>query len=228
MTQPSIAPLTASDLVLCDFDGTISAEDTGLHVAQTLGLTRFFEIEDRWRRGEISSRECLREQWRTVDPSRADFQALIDGLEVNPGFEELVALTEERGARFVVLSDGLDHYIQRTLERLGLERLWYRANHAVLHPHHVELEFVCTTEACEFCGNCKAHWLFELRPGSERLIYIGDGISDACASRYCDVVFAKDLLAGICEERGQAFVPFETLEDVVGALREGRDNRWTG
>jgi len=219
MTGRAIAPLTDSDLVLCDFDGTISAEDTGLLVAQTLGLERFFEIEDCWRRGEMSSRECLRRQWRTVDPSRADFQALIEGLEVSPGFEELVALAEAHGARFVILSDGLDYYIQRTLDRLALERLWFRANHAVLHEHHVELEFPCTDEVCDFCGNCKTHWLFELRPGFGRLVYIGDGISDGCASRYCDVVFAKGLLAGICRERGQVFLPFETLEDVVNVLR---------
>jgi len=223
MTPAPIAPLTQRDLILCDFDGTISAEDTGLHVAQTLRLERFFEIEERWRRSEISSRECLREQWRTVDPSREDFQALIEGLEVNPGFEELVSLAEGRGARFVILSDGLDYYIRRTLDRVGLGRLWFRANHAVLHEHHIELEFPCPTAACEFCGNCKAHWLFELRPGFDRLVYIGDGLSDGCASRYCDVVFAKDLLAGLCRERGQPFVPFETLEDVVRVLRDGRD-----
>jgi len=223
MTQQRIAPLSDHDLVLCDFDGTISAEDTGLLVARTLRLERFFEIEDRWRRGEISSRECLRDQWFTVDPSRDDFRELIANLEVSAGFEDLVALAEVRGARFVILSDGLDHYIRITLERLGLDHLEYRANHAVMHEHHVELHFPCPADVCDFCGNCKTRWLFELRPGFERLIYLGDGISDGCASRYCDVVFAKDLLAGICRERGQPFVPFETLGDVVPMLRDGRD-----
>jgi 2,3-diketo-5-methylthio-1-phosphopentane phosphatase len=223
MAQQSIAPLNDRDLVLCDFDGTISAEDTGLLVARELRLERFFEIEDRWRRGEISSRECLRDQWLTVDPSRDDFRELIANLEVSPGFEDLVALAEARGARFVILSDGLDHYIRMTLERMGLGHLEYRANHAVLHEHHVELQFPCTDDVCDFCGNCKTGWLFELRPGFERLIYLGDGISDGCASGYCDVVFAKDLLAGICRERGQEFVPFQTLQDVVPILRDGRD-----
>ena len=59
-----VSPLTSQDLVLCDFDGTISVVDTGLLVAETLGLDRFDEIEQSWRRGEISARECLRDQWR--------------------------------------------------------------------------------------------------------------------------------------------------------------------
>jgi 2-hydroxy-3-keto-5-methylthiopentenyl-1-phosphate phosphatase len=223
MTPQHVAPLHERDLILCDFDGTISAQDTGLLVAETLKIERFFEIEERWRRGEMSSRQCLREQWRTVDPSRPDFRELIVNLAVNPGFRELVALAEGRGARFAILSDGLDHYIRLTLERLGLERLPFRSNHAVLHEHHIELQFPCPDEVCDFCGNCKSLWLFELRPGAKRTIYIGDGISDGCASRYCDVVFAKDLLAGICRKRGQPFLPFETLEDVVSVLREGSD-----
>lgn len=219
-----ISPLSSRDLIICDFDGTITVQDTGLYVAQTLGLDRFLEIEEEWRRGEISSRECLREQWRTVDPSRRDFQELIANLEVSPGFEELLALAEQRSARFVILSDGLDYYIDITLKRLGRESVEYRSNHAVLHDHYVEVQFPCADEFCDLCGNCKTLWLFELRPGADRVVYIGDGMSDGCASRYCEVVFAKDLLADICRKRGQVFVPFETLDDVVSVLREGRED----
>jgi 2,3-diketo-5-methylthio-1-phosphopentane phosphatase len=219
MTRTALRPLEHTDLLICDFDGTITVHDTGLLVAQTLQLAQFFEIEDRWQRGEISSRECLRDQWLTVDPSRADFRALIDNLEVSPGLADLVALVEARGARLAILSDGLDHYIDLTLRRLGLEHLPYRANHAVLHAHQVELQFPCPANECDFCGNCKTHWLFELRAGAERVLYAGDGISDACASRYCDVVFAKGSLADICAARGQTFLPFGTLADLVEVLR---------
>ncbi|MGQ9730254.1 MAG: hypothetical protein ACUVX8_03190, partial [Candidatus Zipacnadales bacterium] len=63
-----IPPLCETDLLLCDFDGTISIHDTGLLVAERLGLEEFLAIEHRWRAGVISSRECLREQWRIIDP----------------------------------------------------------------------------------------------------------------------------------------------------------------
>lgn len=218
----SVSPLTDQDLVLCDFDGTISVVDTGLLVAETLGIDRFDEIEQRWRRGEICARECLRDQWRLVDPQRADFQELIATFEIDPGIHDLVGLARRRRARFVVVSDGLDFYIQAAFQRSGLPDIEFRANHAVLQDHRVEMEFPYGAEVCEECGNCKTHWLFELRAGYPRVIYIGDGISDACASRYCDVVFAKDLLAKTCRERGQEFTPFETLRDVVGALDGGR------
>jgi 2-hydroxy-3-keto-5-methylthiopentenyl-1-phosphate phosphatase len=214
-----IAPLTSQDLVLCDFDGTISVVDTGLLVAEKLGLEEFDEIEQRWRRGEISARECLRDQWRLIDPQRRDFQQLIATLRIDPGIRDLVTLVRQHGARIVVLSDGLDFYIRAAFERIGLQAVEFRANHAVLRDHHVELEFPHGAELCEECGNCKTHWLFELRAGYSRVIYIGDGISDACASRYCEVVFAKDLLAEACRERGQPFIAFDTLSEVVAVLR---------
>ncbi len=218
MITTTTQPLSATDLILCDFDGTISRIDTGLHIAETLKLREFMEIERIWRDGKITSRECMARQWRTVDPSNAGLQEIIATAEANPGFEDLVALGRERGARFVVLSDGLDFYIETMFKRLGMDDLEFRANHAIMHPHHVEMTFPHGAHECEHCGNCKTKWLFELRRGYERTIYIGDGFSDACASAYCDVVFAKDTLERLCRERGQEYFPFDTLSDVVSVL----------
>jgi 2,3-diketo-5-methylthio-1-phosphopentane phosphatase len=222
------SPLSSGDLVLCDFDGTISAIDTGLLVARELGVERFDEIEQRWRRGEISSRECLRDQWALVDAEDADFRRTIDRLEVDPGFPDLVALARERGARFVILSDGLDFYIERTLERLGMRDLEFYANHAAVDGSHIEMQFPHGDRDCPDCGNCKMRWLLELRPGSARTIYIGDGYSDACASRYADLVFAKDDLARLCREREQPFVPFANLSEVARRLRNGTEGASQG
>jgi 2-hydroxy-3-keto-5-methylthiopentenyl-1-phosphate phosphatase len=213
-----IAPLDTDDLVLCDFDGTISTIDTGLLVAQSFDFDRFDKIEQSWRRGEISSRKCLRDQWALVDVERADFWELVADLQVDAGFAALVEFVRSRGARFVILSDGLDLYIESTLARLGLRDVEFHANHAALRDGHIVMEFPHTDDRCPDCGNCKTRWLFTLRPGYRRAIYIGDGYSDVCVSRYADVVFAKDDLARLLAEQGRAFVPFATLGDVTAQL----------
>ena len=51
------------------------------------------------------------------------------------------------------------------------------------------------------------------------LIYVGDGRSDACAVEYCDVVFAKGILAASCTERGITHHPYRTLTDVMMILQ---------
>jgi 2-hydroxy-3-keto-5-methylthiopentenyl-1-phosphate phosphatase len=51
----------------------------------------------------------------------------------------------------------------------------------------------------------------------ERLVYLGDGISDRCAAQMADLVFARDGLAEYLLERRVPFVPFA---DFVGVRRE--------
>ena len=63
------------------------------------------------------------------------------------------------------------------------------------------------------CGSAEALH----RPG-RKTIYIGDGRSDLCAARKADVVFAKRALARCLTAEGRAFLPFDTLADVRGAL----------
>jgi len=45
--------------LLCDFDGTVTKSDVGFRVYTRFGDERWEEINKRWRRGEISSKECL-------------------------------------------------------------------------------------------------------------------------------------------------------------------------
>jgi len=205
--------------VLCDFDGTISRTDSGLAAAQAFHLEEFDRIEAAWRRGEISAPECLRRQWGLLDLRRHDLQGFVEAIELDPAFAELAALAAARRAALWVLSDGLDLYVRRSLERLGCGGVPYRANRCTFVDHRVRLEFPHRYAACGRCGNCKTRWLFELRQecGAARVIYIGDGVSDLCAAKYADLVFAKDGLARGCAERRQPFWRFGDLAEVVAA-----------
>jgi len=111
--------LHAGDLVMCDFDGTISVQDTGLLVFNALALEGAWEIEHRWRRGEIDSMTCLAQQWALVQLPEQELLALIDTFPLDPDFRALVALCRKRHAGLVVVSDGLDFYVDRMLSRAG-------------------------------------------------------------------------------------------------------------
>ena len=211
------------ELVLCDFDGTISRIDTGLAAAQAFQLEEFDRVEMAWRRGEISAPECLRRQWGLLDLQVHDLWGFVERMELDPAFADLAALAAARGTPLWVLSDGLDLYVSRSLERLGHAGVSYRANRCRLVGSRVCLEFPHRYAACGRCGNCKTRWLFDLRQAvqAERVVYIGDGVSDLCAAKYADVVFAKEGLARACAERGQPFRRFRSLADVVAAWAEG-------
>lgn len=216
-----VSPLTAADIVLCDFDGTISLADHGLAAMERYSPAEGMELELRWRRGEISSMECLAKQWGLLDMSPEDFNAFVDTIPVDGGIHGLAALCVQREAPLYILSDGLDLYIRRHLDREGLGHLPFVGNRAWFEGRRVKVDFPHRNPECETCGTCKKTFLERLRQGRSRVIYIGDGYSDQCPARHVDVLFAKDSLAEIMSREGQPYHAFKRLGDVVTALREG-------
>ena len=224
-------PLGPGDLVLSDFDGTISLRDTGLETITRLQLAPAWELEERWRAGEIGSAECLARQWALVRLPEQELLALLDSMELDETFPAFVALCRERGADLAVLSDGLDLYADRMLHRLGLRPcvrpetfpppdgcLALYTNHGEWTPQGVRVTFPCTERDCAACGTCKTARLRALRPGYRRLLYLGDGYSDMCAARHADVRFARSHLADYCREQGLTFWPFESFAEVIEAV----------
>ena len=231
------APLGPGDLVLCDFDGTVSSEDVGLKAITLLGDDRAWEYEYQWRRGEITSRECLAAQWGLVDWPLDRLLDLFDSIGMDEGFNDLWRLVLDCGARLLILSDGLDLYLDRMMPRLGhrtcdgllalgdnfgvcVPRF---ANHAEYIDGRLKLSFPCVSDACDQCANCKLAHLMLLRPHFRRVIYIGDAHSDVCAAKYADVVFAKSHLADHFADERRAFTRFEGLADIAAVL-EGDDS----
>ena len=227
---PDRPQLTRDDLVLSDFDGTISRIDTGIAVIDGLHLDRAWDIEWQWRRGEIGSMECLSRQWDMVKLPPEELYDFIDRLELDPHFLEFLELVHERHAGLAVLSDGLDFYVDRMLGHHGLRMcedegqlrdpscLVRFANAAAVTDDGVKIEFPHCNE-CGQCGNCKVAHLFRLRQSFARVIYIGDGHSDLCAARYAEVIFAKDALAEDCTRAGRPFYRFADFSDVTALLR---------
>ncbi len=225
-------PLADNDLIFCDFDGTISVIDTGIAIIDALDLDEAWEIEYIWRRGEISSMECLRRQFAMVQMPADSLHALLDTFPLHEDFRDFFELIKARRAHLVVVSDGLDFYVDYLLGRFGYstcegDRVLDRqydciprfANHATVTDHGVEIEFPHQCDTCSQCGNCKVAHLFRLRPEFERVIYLGDGFSDMCPAKYADVLFAKDHLAQAAETNGMRYHPFESFEDVIAVLQ---------
>ena len=238
--------LGPGDLVFSDFDATISLEDTGLAMMRHLSREKnalAWELEHRWREGEIDSMKCLAEQWALIDWSEAELLSFIDALPIDPAFDDFAHRVQALGARLVIVSDGLDLYVHRILRREGFatrdgaaaeplsfppsyeeggqggrDSLTVYANHAEMTDHGLVITFPYGDEACSDCGNCKRKHLRDLRRLYERVIYIGDGFSDRCASQEADILFAKSHLAEMCEAEGRDYVPFECFADILARI----------
>jgi len=220
--------LRPGNLVMSDFDGTITKRDTGWVVFDALGLDEAWDWEYRWRDREISSIECLSGQWGLVNLPPEEMLELVDTLETDERFPEFVNRAREAGAEVVVASDGLSFYLDRLMQRMGFEIcegdpdprnprdcVARYVNLAELSDEGVKITFPHSNEACLQCGNCKTSHLARLQLKYDRVIYIGDGYSDRCPAMQADIVFAKHHLADLMDEEGVEYEPFETFADVI-------------
>ena len=206
--------------LLCDFDGTIAKGDVGFRIYTHFGDERWEEINKRWRKGEISSKECLIGEYSFIDASEDEIKEFISDMEIDTGFLDLVETCRENDIPVAIVSDGFDFYIKTLLEKYDIYGVEIYCNNLVFNGRKVELSFPYYDQGCGKCGNCKVLHVNKLRDEKKTVIYVGDGLSDKFASRSADVIFAKDELMEYLESNGIEFNKFLCLGDVHKWLNE--------
>jgi 2-hydroxy-3-keto-5-methylthiopentenyl-1-phosphate phosphatase len=203
-------------LIACDFDGTITRRDTLHLIVEHFGDRSVWDrIEPDLRAGRVSIEEAMEAEFATV---RAEPGAVLEVVRreagVREGFGRFVAWAEAAGHRLVVFSNGFRVVIEDVLERAGAGHLPVYCHDAEFSPAGTRLVWSARGEVCGLCGrHCKRHELEGVREG-DRVVYLGDGISDRCVSGAADVLFARDTLADWLVEQGRPYVPFEDFDDV--------------
>jgi 2-hydroxy-3-keto-5-methylthiopentenyl-1-phosphate phosphatase len=211
--------------IVCDFDGTALALDLGDAVALRFsGEAAYQEAEARFRAGESSFGVLLQAVFAPITASRAEIAAFaLERAAWRPGFEEFLSACAEAGHRFLIVSAGLDAYIEPVLDRLPValrRHLELRANRAECSPDGLTVAF--HGPDCGFCGACKGAVVRELQQAGHRVLVLGDGAGDRCAAEAGDLVFARagSSLVGWCRQRGVAHQEFSTFHEVLDRVRE--------
>jgi 2,3-diketo-5-methylthio-1-phosphopentane phosphatase len=203
--------------VLCDFDGTIAQDDVGSLLFKTFSNNGDTEpIVELWKKGKISSRECLEREASLVEASRGEINRFICQRKLDPYFKDFVDFARRTHMEVVVVSDGLDHYIEKMLMRAGLGELDYYANELEIVDGQLQVSFphYDKRDDCRDCGNCKSFHLDKYRSDGCFIVYVGNGLSDRCPSALSDFVFAKGELLDYCREREIEHAEFKNFRDV--------------
>ncbi len=207
--------------IICDFDGTITRRDTTDLVLETLADPAWRALEEDWIAGRITAAACMRAQISLIGGSSADLDALLDTVRLAPGFVMFAAWCGDQGLPLSIVSDGVDHFIERILSRYGLAYLPVIANRLVGEAGAWSLEQPWRRDGCAAgSGVCKcaAVGVFANCPRPPETVFIGDGRSDFCVSGRADLLFAKGALADYATARVQPFIRFDTFDDVTRAL----------
>jgi len=205
--------------VFCDFDGTITEQDTLVFLAVRLGggPDHFRESERLLRERRLAPREVIARDVGSIRTPFREAAALLRAeVAIDPGFAPFAGWCAARSIPLTVLSAGLEEIVALYLPPAEFPALEVRANR--LRPGSWECRF---RDDSPF-GHDKAAALRAARAQGRRTVLVGDGISDREPAAVADVVFARRgrSLAGYCAARGIGCQEFDTFHEVQRGVAE--------
>jgi len=206
-------------ILAIDFDGTMMQDDVGDTLFQTFG--EFEPVHSELLSGKMSVAEYYQRSAQLLRPelTPAAMHEFAMERQVDPGLVPLVNFCEEHAISVVVVSDGFDAYIRPVLDGVNLSNLPVHCNTLSFLEGAWVPQFPGATESCScFCASCKRNAVLGHVDDRDILIYVGDGLSDTCAARHADIIFAKKKLAAWCNEERLPHHTYRTLFDVQRIL----------
>ena len=197
-------------VVFCDFDGTITAEETFVamlkHFAPEVSAQVMPEIYEL----RISLREGVRQMLSAIPSDR--YPEIIEfskTKQIRPGLVELLDFLDAEGVKFVVVSGGIRIMVETVLGEL-VNRV--EAIYAVDVSNagdflQVHSDFEGDTELM-----AKVQ-VMNLYDASEK-IAIGDSVTDLNMGLEASLVFARDRLAKYLDERQKSYISWDDFFDV--------------
>ena len=203
-------------ILFLDFDGTVSERDAIDAILERFADEKWLNIEERWKKGTIGSRECLREQVALVTATADEINDLLDEIRLDTGFETLLKICQRFEIKPHIISDGFDFCIRRILSNsLITENLPVFSSHLEFQNGEWQTAFPYFAENCQHgCATCKPQVMKNLNPNCAPTIFVGDGLSDRYAAQAADLVFAKQGLARFCTEKKIKYSAYQNLFEV--------------
>ena len=209
--------------IVADFDGTITTYDSNDLLFYDLGTDESRMIEERFRAGEIGVRTTFELHFNSIPLNFEKYYQFIDEhTKIDSTFDSFYAQIREKGLLFYIVSGGFTPAIKRVLKDYNIPDANIFANDLVmeghLKPKFAQSDSVCTEDLGP-CGNCKKTCLKTIREqAGKKILFIGDGLTDRCAVKVSDYIFAKDSLIDYCKNMGLQYQPFNDFADISRAL----------
>ncbi len=209
---------TLKTLVQCDFDGTVTEKDVSFMILDAFAVGDWRQVHKKYQAGEITVGRFNSDVFAMV---KADRERMLkyarEQVKIRPGFRELVTLCRKKNFRFVIVSNGLDFYIEAILKALGLSDIEIHAARTRFHPHGLKVQYL-GPDGTPLDDGVKEAYASSFLGEGYRVIYIGDGTSDLAPARKCHHIFATDNLLALCRQDNLDCTPFTSFNEVVSVL----------
>ena len=202
--------------VFCDFDGTITAQESLQAVFEHFVPDQWADVKERLVSGELTLRRGVRQVIETI-PS-AHYPAVLSfvrEIPLRPGLAELLDYLEACGIAFVIVSGGVRGMVEAGLGSL-ISRVHqvFAADADDSGPYlRVHSEFEGGTELVDKVA------VMNRFPANPRIV-IGDGMTDQNMARSADLVFARGRLVRYLEDAGYSYIKWGDFFDIRDYLKQ--------
>jgi 2-hydroxy-3-keto-5-methylthiopentenyl-1-phosphate phosphatase len=197
-------------VVFCDFDGTITSDETLVGMFNNFVPELYAERSRQMHSGGITLKEAVRSLIESIPSER--YPEILDYFSRQPirtGFESFLDFLRASSVPLVIVSGGIREMI---LARLGT---LVQAVEAIYAPEvRTDGEFM--TIRSDFEGRAELLSKVDVmrKYGYDQAVAIGNGITDVSMARNASVVFARDFLARWLSDHGVDYIPWDDFNDV--------------
>jgi len=205
-------------LVQCDFDGTVTEGDVSFLLLDNFANGDWRQLLAEYREGKMSVGYFNTKAFAMI---KADRQTLINlvrsKVKMRAGFRELLAFCHRKGFHFVIVSNGLDFYIDTILRDIGVEDIGIFAAQTRFGSIGLEVKYI-GPQGRQLQGDFKEAYIRLFLKRGYRIVYVGNGLSDVQPARLAHHIFAREELLTYCKGMNLNCTPFRDLNDVVSGL----------
>ncbi|CAF3202711.1 unnamed protein product [Rotaria sp. Silwood2] len=209
-----------SAIVFCDFDGTITSCETFVGVLKHFSPVLSNELIPKILSKEITLRQGVRQIVESI-PSSVYPDELLNFVQDKPiraGLSSLIDYLDSRHIPFIVVSGGIRCLIEAILKRENLLERCSKIYGIDIDASQEKLKVISEWET----GNelvAKVNIIKHECQNNEKIIVIGDSLTDLNASKCANLVFARDGLCNYLKEENIEFIEWIDFEDIKSKLQ---------
>jgi 2-hydroxy-3-keto-5-methylthiopentenyl-1-phosphate phosphatase len=213
-----------SAIVFCDFDGTITACETFVGALKRFAPLLSNELIPKILSKEITLRQGVRQILESI-PSSVYPDELLQFVQDKPiraGLSSLIDYLDSQQIPFIVVSGGLRCLVEAILKHENLLERCSKIYAIDIDKTNETLKVLSDWES----GNellAKVNIIKHECQNNEKIIVIGDSITDLNASKCADLVFARDGLCDYLKEENIEFIKWIDFEDIKSKLQQIED-----
>lgn len=174
--------------------------------------------EELYAAGKACNRKVISLHYKTLNLSVKKFYDVMYSIPIDASFYKFYETLIKKRIELHIITGNTtksvkDYFHQKGFANISIHgnRMRIKEGKVLLSPANRMEHSVCG-EGC--CANCKSAWIEKYRQRNKKVIYIGDGLTDTCASVHANLLFAKDDLARYCTKAKINFVPFDNFDDI--------------